>query len=137
MNVTLRDVAHHAGVSIKTVSRVVNKQPDVSEETRQRVELAVAELGYHPNVLARGLARQRSQTLALVGWTLDQYTSSRFVMGVEHEAEALGYSLLLMLLHPKKSERIQTLLDNLIEQRVAGILWQPPLVGDNQDLDYT
>src|SRR5205085_3245410 len=58
MRVTMRQVADRAGVSAMTVSRVINHSPRVSDEARTRVEAAIAELGYVPNRLARGLIRQ-------------------------------------------------------------------------------
>ncbi|WP_309114215.1 LacI family DNA-binding transcriptional regulator [Saccharothrix sp.] len=64
--VTLADVARHAGVSSSTVSYVLSGKRTISEETRRRVEQAVAELGYHPNARARALAARRSYILALV-----------------------------------------------------------------------
>ena len=66
MAVTMRDVAQKAGVSIKTVSRVVNNQGEIAEETRQRVLEAIETLGYRPNRIARSLATQRTHTVGLV-----------------------------------------------------------------------
>ena len=58
--VTIDDVADLAGVSIKTVSRVVNREPNVRDSTREAVEHAIAELNYRPNQSARDLASRRS-----------------------------------------------------------------------------
>jgi DNA-binding LacI/PurR family transcriptional regulator len=66
MAVTMRDVAQAAGVSIATVSFVVNNTKPVTPETRQRIERAMAELGFRPNMVARALASRRTQILALV-----------------------------------------------------------------------
>ena len=66
MAVTMREVAAAAGVSIATVSFVVNNTKPVTPETRQRIERAMAELGFRPNVVARALASRRTQILALV-----------------------------------------------------------------------
>ena len=63
---TIDDVAELAGGSIKTVSRVVNQEPNVREATRARVEKAIAKLNYRPNLSARNLASQRSRVIALV-----------------------------------------------------------------------
>ena len=63
---TLNDVARLAGVSTMTVSRVINDSGYISPETRARVNRAIAELGYMPNVLARQLRSKRTKTLALV-----------------------------------------------------------------------
>src|SRR4030066_357912 len=56
---TLKDVAQLAGVSTKTVSRVVNNQGEISQETRERGQVGIEQLGYRPNVLARSLIHQR------------------------------------------------------------------------------
>ena len=63
---TIDDVAELAGVSIKTVSRVVNREPNVRESTREKVDAAIAELNYRPNVSARNLASQRSHIIVLL-----------------------------------------------------------------------
>jgi LacI family transcriptional regulator len=63
---TIDDVAELAGVSIKTVSRVVNEEPNVRDVTRARVEQAIARLNYRPNLSARNLASQRARVIALV-----------------------------------------------------------------------
>jgi len=65
-NPTIRDVARLSGVSPMTVSRVINESVRVSPETRRRVEHAIAELGYVPSRLARGLSRQRTGTIAVI-----------------------------------------------------------------------
>jgi LacI family transcriptional regulator len=133
VSVTLNDVARQAGVSIKTVSRVVNNQGEVSKETRQRVLLAIQDLGYQPNIFARGLVSQRSYTLAIVSWGLDRYSPSQFVMGVEREADNLGYSLLLTLMRRSRLENIDAFLNSLLARQVDGIIWQAPRVGANLD----
>jgi len=66
MAVTMRQVAEAAGVSIATVSFVVNNTKPVTPETRRRIERAMAELGFRPNIVARALASRRTQILALV-----------------------------------------------------------------------
>src|SRR3546814_17013834 len=66
MRTRIEDVAAAAGVSMKTVSRVLNNEPNVREETRERVLDAVARLQYRPNASARSLAGQRSYVIALV-----------------------------------------------------------------------
>lgn len=132
MSVTLNDVAQQAGVSIKTVSRVVNNQAEVREDTRKRVLQAIAQLGYHPNALARGLVQQRSYALGLVTFGLDRYGPSRFVIGVQREADELGYSVLLTLLRDTTAQRADAILNDLVSRRVDGIIWQAPNIGETQ-----
>ena len=66
MPVTMRDVAEEAGVSIKTVSRVVNNQGEISKETQQRVQEAIDRLGYRPNRIAQGLVTSKTHTIGLI-----------------------------------------------------------------------
>jgi LacI family transcriptional regulator len=132
VSVTLSDVAQQAGVSIKTVSRVVNNQAEVRAETRARVLEAIAQLGYHPNALARSLVQQRSRALGLVSFGLDRNGPSRFVMGVQREAAELGYSVLLTLLRGTTAQQAEAILNDLVSRRVDGIIWQAPNIGDTQ-----
>ena len=129
---TLRDVADLAGVSTKTVSRVVNHQNEISEATRQRVQAAIDQLDYRPNILARSLIHQRSKTLGVIAWGIDYYGPSRTVVGIEQEANELGYSLFLSLVNHPTDDHEQ-ILDTLISRRVEGIIWAIPEVGDNRN----
>ncbi len=132
LHATLRDVANLAGVSAKTVSRVVNHQGEISEATRQRVQATIDQLEYRPNVLARSLIRQRSNTLGVIAWGIDYFGPSRTVLGIEQEANELGYSLFLNLIsHPDDDH--EPILDTLISRRVEGIIWAIPEVGGNRD----
>ncbi|MEV7090788.1 LacI family DNA-binding transcriptional regulator [Streptomyces sp. NPDC093085] len=93
--VTLKDVADHAGVSIKTVSNVVRGAPRVSEATRERVLRSVSELGYRPNPSARRLRTGRSGLIALA---IPQLTTAYFAEIAHHvrtEASALGLTVLI------------------------------------------
>ena len=132
MHVTLQDVAKLAGVSPKTVSRVVNNQGELSDATRQRVQAAIEELNYRPNILARSLVNQRTNTLAVVAWGIDYYGPSRTVVGIENKADELGYSLFLSLLAQPAKGDIDRILDTLVARRVDGIIWAVPEVGDNR-----
>jgi LacI family transcriptional regulator len=131
-HVTLRDVAKLSGVSIKTVSRVVNNQGEISEATRRRIQSAIKKSGYRPNILARSLVNSRTDTLAVVAWGIDYYGPSRAVLGVEQQAGELGYSLMLSLLSQPDRTDVHPILDSLAARRVDGIIWAVPEVGDNR-----
>src|SRR5512139_374854 len=131
--VTLQDVAILAGVSIKTVSRVVNNQEEISETTRQRVLAAIDELGYKPNVLARSLVNRRTDTLAVVAWGIEYFGPSRVMVGVEQQADELGYSLILNLVSQPDEPNQKQILDTLLARRVDGIIWSVPQVSDNHN----
>ena len=92
--VTIRDVAQHAGVSHQTVSRVINGVERVNPETRQKVEAAIAELGYSPNAIARFMAKGRTGTLACFAPNLTDYTFANLIEGAQKEAREQGYFLL-------------------------------------------
>lgn len=129
---TLKDVAKLAGVSTKTVSRVVNHQGEIREVTRERVQAAIEQLDYRPNILARSLIHQRSNTLAVVAWGIDYFGPSRTVVGIEQKAHELGYSLFLNLVGRPDDGTREHVLDTLIAHRVDGIIWAVPEVGDNR-----
>lgn len=132
MHVTLKDVARRAGVSTKTVSRVVNNQGEISEETRARVQLAIEELGYSPNILARSLVNQRSNTLAVVASGIEYFGPSRTIVGIEQQADEFGYSIFLSLLPHPDDSNVKQVLNELVARRVDGIVWAIPQIGDNR-----
>ena len=129
---TLKDVAKLAGVSTKTVSRVVNNQGEIRKETRERVQVVIEQLGYRPNVLARSLIHQRTNTLGAVAWGIDYFGPSRTVVGIEQQAHQLDYSLFLNLMDRPDNSDSEQVLDTLITHRVDGIIWAVPEVGDNR-----
>ena len=133
MHVTLQDVAKLAGVSTKTVSRVVNHQGEISETTRLRVQEAIDQLGYRPNFLARSLVRQQTNTLAVVASGLEYYGPSRTLAGVEHQSYQFGYSLLFSLLPQPRDSDVVSILDSFATRRVDGIIWAVPEIGNNRD----
>ncbi len=133
VHTTLKDVARLAGVSTKTVSRVVNNQGEISQVTRERVQAAIDQLGYRPNVLARSLIHQRTNTLGVVAWGIDYFGPSRTVVGIEQQAHQLEYSLLLNLVARPDDSYPEQVLDTLITHRVDGIIWAVPEVGNNRE----
>jgi LacI family transcriptional regulator len=94
-NVTISDVARLSGVSSMTVSRVINGSERVSPETRRRVEQAIAELGYVPSRLARGLIRQKTGTLALIVPDMANPFFTLIVRGAEDVARRADYRIIL------------------------------------------
>lgn len=121
MAVTLRQVADKAGVSVKTVSRVVNKQGEISEETRKLVSGVIDELGYRPNTLARGLVSGKSGTVALI---IPQITDPFFpevMLGVESVARANGYGV-FQCNTEDDPERELEYIELLAGKRVDGII---------------
>lgn len=129
---TIKHVAKAAGVSTQTVSRVINGRPDVSPDTRVRIQQVIDDLDYQPSALARSLIQQRSFTLGVVTAGLKFIGPSRTLSGITGKAEELDYSLLLEEIPRFDSENIKPLLQNLIARHVDGIVWAVPEVGDNR-----
>jgi len=95
MRVTIRDVARSAGVSIQTVSAVLNGKPGISPPTVDKVRRAVAALGYQPNLLAGSLRSRRSTTIGLLLSNVANAYFAEMARGVEDIAQARGYSVIL------------------------------------------
>ena len=130
---TIKHVAKAAGVSTQTVSRVINDRPDVSPETRERIQQIIVNLGYQPSALARSLIQQRSFTLGVVTSGLKDYIGpSRTLNGITSKAAELNYALLLEELPWFDTENIKPLLQSLLSHHVDGIVWAVPEVGDNR-----
>ena len=129
---TIKQVAKAAGVSTQTVSRVINDRPDVSPETRGRIQQVIEELDYQPSALARSLIQQRSYTLGVVTAGLKFIGPSRTLNGIANKAEELGYALLLEEMLQFDTDNIKPLLQDLLARHVDGIVWAVPEVGDNR-----
>ncbi len=121
---TITDVAKRAGVAPVTVSRVINDAPNVSPVTRERVERAIAELGYVPNVVARSLRSKRTRTLAFVVPDITNPFWTTVARGVEDAAQEQGYSVLLCNTDENLAKQ-QRYVDILISQRVDGVIIAP------------
>lgn len=117
---TINTVAERAGVSISTISRVLNGRDRVSAETRARVMAAIRELGYRPSALARGLASKKAQTLGFVIPTLTDPFFMGIVAGVERAAAQSGYSLLVSC--QPRAVKGQSYAKLFNERRVDGLI---------------
>ena len=132
-NPTINDVARLAGVSIKTVSRVVNGEPNVGANTRARVEAAIAELKYRPNPSARSLAARRSHQIALVYDDPEAYEipSAGYVINMQQGAlSACKKANYELLIHPcnYRDKKLGAELKAFAEHfRPAGIILAAPL----------
>lgn len=133
MAVRIEDVAAAAGVSMKTVSRVLNHEPNVREETRNRVEEAVGRLQYRPNHSARSLASQRSYVIILAYDNPSRNYLMEIQSGVLEACRAQDYHLLLAPVsydHPRCIFEITELAEH---SGSDGLVLVPPL-SDNLDL---
>ena len=131
--VTIDDVADLAGVSIKTVSRVVNREPNVRESTREKVSAAIAQLNYRPNMSARNLASHRSHLVVLVYDDPSAYEapSAGYVIRMqEGTLRACRQAHYELLIHPcnYRNRSVGAELRELIEQaRPDGVIIAAPL----------
>ncbi len=121
---TIRDVAKLAGVAPITVSRVINDSGYVSKETRSRVEEAVKELGYVPNMLGPSLRFKQTMTLAMVVTDIGNPFWTTVTRGVEDIAQENGYSTILCNTD-ESEEKQEQYLDMLLRRRIDGILLVP------------
>lgn len=124
---TINDVARLAGVSIKTVSRVMNNEPNVSEATREKVRVVVEQLDYRPSPSARRLASNRSFLVAL----LYDNPSANYIInvqnGVLNSCREHGYDLLIHPCHYQSSDLTTEISMLLRKSRVDGVILTPPL----------
>jgi len=124
MMVTMKDVAARAGVSLITVSRVVNKSGYVGEVTRKKVEAAIEELQYVPNMLASNLRSQQSDLLALVLPDITNSFWTSIARGAEDEAWAQGYGVFICNTD-NDPEKEDAYIQRLLQRRVEGVLLVP------------
>lgn len=124
MNVSVKDVAAHAGVSVGTVSNVMNRPEKVSDETVQRVNAAIAELGFVRNGAARQLRAGSSRAVGLVVLDIGNPFFSDLARGAEDKAAETGHSIILGN-SDEKASRESSYLDLFEEQRMHGVLISP------------
>jgi LacI family transcriptional regulator len=129
---TILDVASHAGVSKSTVSNVVREVPGVSEATRRRVRMAISELGYRPNILARQLVQQRTSILGVVVGDLANPFFAEMAKSVERHARARGYTAMFCNTEGDSQSELAGV-ETLLEHRVAGIVFLA-FSGDSQTM---
>ncbi|MDH4110076.1 MAG: LacI family DNA-binding transcriptional regulator [Gammaproteobacteria bacterium] len=130
---TIDDVAALAGVSIKTVSRVVNQEPNVRDVTRAKVERAIADLNYHPNLSARNLASQRARLIALIYDDPASYENPsagfvmRMQMGALSACRTADYRLVIYPCDIRKTTVGAELQAMLEHARPQGVILAAPL----------
>jgi DNA-binding LacI/PurR family transcriptional regulator len=122
----MADVAAQAGVSVMTVSRVLNGFSGVTDETRLRVEEAVTRLGYQANTAARVLAGGRSRTLGVMAVETEQFGPSHMLFGIEAAAREAGHVLSFVTLHRSGNDMASTL-DRLRSSHVQGVIVVAPV----------
>lgn len=132
---TINDVAREAQVSKKTVSRVINQSPFVKEDTRERVQAVIRDLGFSPDPQARGLAFRRS---FLVGLIYDNPSPTYVVNMQQGVLDAIRGSGLELVVHPcnRASDTLLADIRNFVErQRLWGVIMPPSVSEDERVID--
>lgn len=124
MAVGMKDVAQRAGVSIKTVSNVVNGYPHITPLTRDKVTAAIAELGYRPNLFGRSLRTGRTGVIALAVSAIDNPYYAELARAVIKEAEAHRWTVLVDQTDGSP-ERERLVLDGIRDRMIDGLLFAP------------
>ena len=118
---TLKDVAAGAGVTVTTVSRVLNNRGYISEETRDKVYAVMKELNYQPNEIARSLSKQKSNCIGVIVPHIEHPYFARLVSNIESAAANQKYKIMLCNSHAKFQKEIDYL-EMFQSHRVAGII---------------
>jgi len=130
--VTMHEVAKHAGVSPMTVSRALSGDAHVEAATRQRVQAAVKELGYSPNVAARNLARAASLHIGLLYNNPSAAYLNELLVGVLEQSSQIGCQIVLEKCGARNERAV---IERLLRDDVGGIILPPPLSDSNIALE--
>lgn len=121
-NITIYDVAREANVSMATVSRVVNGNPNVKPTTRKKVLEAIDRLGYRPNAVARGLASKKTTTVGVIIPDISSIFYSELARGIEDIATMYKYNIILSN-SDQNLEKELHLLNTMLGKQVDGIVF--------------
>jgi LacI family transcriptional regulator len=125
--ITLRDVAKLSGVSFQTVSRVVNNSPDVSSKTRRQVLQAIEELGYQPNLVARGLKTGQSMVLEMITFGVDTFVPRELMEALGRVSDASGYRVVFSDILMEDPQAVNRILPRLNSRMCDGALITSPV----------
>ncbi|MBY6017621.1 LacI family DNA-binding transcriptional regulator [Halomonas denitrificans] len=126
MKITIKDVAAKAGVSIKTVSRVINNEPSVKAPTFEKVQAAIDELNYQPNAAARNLASTKSYAIGFIYDNPNAYYVIDMQNGILDACRSQGYELLIHPCDAHAENICQQLAAMVKRSRIAGLVLTPP-----------
>lgn len=117
--ITISDVAHQAGVSKQTVSRVINNRPDVAPETRKKIKALIKAMGYEPDPIARSM-KGNTHTIGCITPNLSDYNFSAIVQAAQSEARKNGYFIITA--NAETDYDVPPLLKEMLNRRVDGLL---------------
>ncbi len=130
---TIYSVAIAAGVSLATVSRVLNNPEKVKEDTRERVLKVIKELGYRPNVIARGLASRKTTTVGVVISDITRASVSEMLGGISDIALNYQYSIKIFAIHEDMD--VIDSVQKIVSEQVDGILYLNDELSDKRVSD--
>lgn len=129
MNITIYDVAREANVSMATVSRVVNGNPNVKPATRKKVSEVIERLGYRPNAVARGLASKKTTTVGVIIPDISSPFFAELARGIEDIATMYKYNIILSNSDQNKDKELH-LLNTMLGKQVDGIVFMGGNISD-------
>jgi len=130
MSATIYDVAREANVSMATVSRVVNGNPNVKPTTRKKVQDAIKQLGYRPNAVARGLASKKTTTVGVIIPDISSPFFSELARGTEDIATMYNYHIILSNSDQNEDKELR-LIQAMLGKQVDGIVFMGGTISDN------
>jgi len=129
VNITIYDVAREANVSMATVSRVVNGNPNVKPATRKKVSEVIERLGYRPNAVARGLASKKTTTVGVIIPDISSPFFAELARGIEDIATMYKYNIILSNSDQNKDKELH-LLNTMLGKQVDGIVFMGGNISD-------
>lgn len=127
--ITIYDVAREAGVSMATVSRVVNGNPNVKPDTRKKVNEVIERLDYHPNAVARGLASKKSTTIGVILPDITEMFFAALARGIDDIASMYKYNIILENSDEDVDKKVEVL-ENLLAKQVDGVIYMGNAIDD-------
>ncbi|TCL61481.1 LacI family transcriptional regulator [Hydrogenispora ethanolica] len=125
--ISIKDVAKAAGVSITTVSRVLNNSYPVNEQTKQKVLETVDKLNFQPNAIARGLVSKKTHTIGISVPYITNMFFTEVVQGIADQLKRIGYSLILSHTQGDGDEEMKVI-QNFLNRQVDGIIIMDPFI---------
>lgn len=135
MGITITDIAKKSGVSLATVSRVLNNSGYVKAETREKVLSAIKDTNYTPSAIARSLSKSETNTIGVVVPDITNSYFGEIIKGISEVAEALNLNIILFNTDDNLEKELKAL-DLLKGQRIQGVIMTPNFGGDELNSHY-
>ena len=135
MNITIYDVAREANVSMATVSRVVNGNPNVKPATRKKVNEVIERLGYRPNAVARGLASKKTTTVGVVIPDISSMFYAELARGIEDIATMYKYNIILSNSDSNEDKEMH-LIQTMLGKQVDGLIFMSSNITDEHIKEF-